>query len=359
MRKLIFFFCFSLLSASQLFNFQSASAQNQIFANGLLPQVPIPIDNPMTDAKIHLGKQLYFDGRLSSDGTISCASCHRPDKAWADTEPVSEGVAHQKGSRNSPSIINAAYVFPQFWDGRAMFLEKQAVGPVQNPIEMDLTEDEIVYRLNNIPDYVQSFKDVYGSAPNLDMVAKSIAAFERTIVSTDTPYDRYIAGDKSAMSKDAVNGMVIFNGKGHCSVCHSGPAFSDSRYHNLGAGYSDGKFKDKGRYEVTKKPKDMGAFLTQKLRNIEFTPPYLHDGSEKTLESVIDFYNRGGTRNPYLDPAMVPLRLTDKERNQLLSFLKALSGPYPVVQAPPLPNLEITAAQLRAMYKGVKSRRKI
>ena len=330
-----------------------AQAQWQFHANGPLPPVPVPFDNPITDAKIRLGKQLYFEGRLSSDGTISCASCHDPKRAWADTgHAVSEGVAHQLGGRNSPSIINAAYIIPQFWDGRAVQLEKQAVGPPLNPIEMDLTKEELEFRMNNLPGYVTQFQEVFGSTPTIDLVAKAIATFERTIIVNDTPYDRYLAGDGKAMSKDALEGMAVFNGKGHCSACHSGPAFSDSRYHNLGVGYADGKFKDVGRFEVTKDPRDMGAFLTQKLRVVEHTPPYMHDGSEQTLMDVIDFYKRGGNLNPNLDPVMMPLSLTQMEKMQLLAFLGSLNGPYPVVEPPPLPNPEITAQDLRVRFKG-------
>jgi len=330
---------------------QVSKAQGQ-YANGLLPPVPVPADNPQTDQKIHLGAQLYFDKRLSSDGTISCASCHRPDKAWADTEPVSEGVAHQKGSRNSPSVINAAYIVPQFWDGRAMHLEKQAVGPVQNPIEMDLTVAELEFRLNHIPGYVARFEEVFGSRPNIDLLAKVIASFERTVITGDSPYDGYIKGDRSAMSGSAIRGMNLFSGKGHCNVCHSGPAFSDSRFHNLGVGYANGEFKDVGRFAVTKDPKDMGAFLTPRLRNIALTPPYLHDGSEPTLEGVMDLYNRGGIPNPNLDPAMVPLNLTEQEKSDLVEFMKALTGPYPIVEPPPPPNPELTAQKLAEMMKG-------
>lgn len=352
MRVALALFAGVLLAAVLTFTHPQTSKAQEFYANGLLPPVPVPIDNPMTDAKINLGKQLYFEGRLSSDGSISCASCHKPDKAWADTEPVSEGVAHQKGARNSPSIINSAYIIPQFWDGRAVHLEKQAVGPVQNPIEMDLTKEELEFRLNHIPGYGTQFQEVFGSAPTIDLMAKAIAAFERIIITNDTPYDRYIQGDRSAMSEEAIEGLELFSGKGHCIVCHSGPAFSDSNYHNLGIGYENGKFKDVGRYGVTKNPKDMGAFLTQKLRDIELTPPYMHDGSERTLDNVINFYNRGGNPNPNLDPAMLPLSLTKKEKHDLMEFLKALTGPYPIVEPPPPPNPEITAQQLRQMLQG-------
>lgn len=323
------------------------------YANGLLPAVPVPADNPQTDAKIRLGMQLYFDGRLSSDGSISCASCHRPDKAWADTEPVSEGVAHQKGSRNSPTIIDAAYNIPQFWDGRAIFLEKQAVGPPLNPIEMDLTEAELNFRLNHIPGYVKQFKQVFGCKPNIELLAKAIASFERTIVSRDSPYDRYIQGDRCAMSKEAVEGMEVFSGRGHCTACHSGPNFTDSRYHNLGVGYEPmcRTFADVGRYAVTKCCWDMGAFKTPGLRNVACTPPYLHDGSERTLMDVVDFYNRGCTPNPWLDPVIFPLGLSEDDKHNLVEFLEALTGCYPVMCPPELPNPGITAAKLRRMYQ--------
>jgi len=329
-----------------------ASANGEYLANGLLPQVPVPFDNPQTDAKILLGRQLYFDGRLSSDGTISCASCHKPDKGWADTEPVSEGVAHKKGGRNSPSIIDEAYSVPQFWDGRAVHLEKQAVGPVQNPIEMDLTAEELEFRLNHIPGYVTEFQAVFGERPTIDLMAKAIASFERTVISNNTPYDQFLQGNRSAMSQAAMRGMHLFNGKGHCTACHSGPTFSDSNYHNLGIGYANGKYADVGRYGVTKDPKDMGAFKTPMLRNVAQTPPYLHDGSEATLMDVINLYDRGGIPNPNLDPAMTPLNLTAREKSDLEAFLVALSGPYPVYTAPPLPNPEITAQELSAMLKG-------
>jgi len=333
-------FIFALLFAALILalcgvNQQPAGfAEGQFLANGPLPPIPVPPDNPMTGAKIRLGQALYFDKRLSSDNTVSCATCHRPDAGWADVTPVSEGVAHQKGTRNSPSVMNAGYSIPQFWDGRAVWLEKQAVGPVQNPIEMDLTMEELLSRLNSIPGYVKMFEEAFGTKPTEEGVARAIASFERTIVSGDSPFDRYMKGDKKAMSPAAIRGMMIFNGKGHCTPCHSGPAFSDYRFHNLGVGYKDGKFADVGRYAVTNDPKDMGAFRTPILRNVALTPPYLHDGSEPTLESVIELYNKGGIPNPNLDPAMMPLHLTKREKADLVEFLKALTGELPKVGPP-------------------------
>jgi cytochrome c peroxidase len=329
-------------------------AEGKSLVNGVLPPAPVPADNPQTDAKIRLGRQLYFDKRLSSDGTINCASCHQPDKGWADTGPVSEGVAHKKGGRNSPTIIDAAYSVPQFWDGRAIHLEKQAVGPLQNPVEMDLTMDVIIFRLKNIPGYVKQFQEVFGTEPTEDDVAKAIASFERTIVSKNSPYDRYIQGDRAAMSKAAIRGMRLFSRKGRCSTCHSGPYFSDSEFHNLGVGYKNGQYADVGRYGVTKDPKDMGAFKTPTIRQVAVTAPYLHDGSEKTLLDVIDLYDRGGIRNPNLDRAVVPLNLTDREKRDLVAFMEALTGSYPIVEAPAPLDPGITAGKLSEMPRGAR-----
>jgi cytochrome c peroxidase len=312
-------------------------AEGRFLANGLLPPMPVPSDNPLSDAKITLGKSLYFDKRLSSNNTVSCASCHRPDAAWADITPVSEGVEHKKGGRNSPTILNAGYIVPQFWDGRAVHLEKQAVGPVANPVEMDLPLPKLIGRLKGIPGYVSMFKAAFGTEPSEDGVAKAIASFERTIVSSNSPYDKYLQGDRAAMNTSAVRGMNLFSGKGHCMSCHSGPFFSDQRFHNLGVGYKNGKFADVGRYEVTKKPADMGAFRTPGLRSVAQTPPYLHDGSAATLMDVIDLYNRGGIMNPTLDPMVLPLQLSQREKCDLLEFLNALTGDPVVVAEPELP----------------------
>lgn len=315
----------------------STLAEGRFLANGLLPPMPIPPDNVQTDAKVALGRQLYFDKRLSRDNTVACATCHKPAAAWADTTPTSEGIEHKFGGRNSPTVLNAGYFVPQFWDGRAVHLEKQAVGPVANPVEMDLPLDQAIIRLKGIPGYVDQFKAVFGTEPTPETMAKAIAAFERTIVSSNSPYDKYLQGDKSALSPSAVRGMDLFNGKGHCTSCHSGPLFSDQRFHNLGVGYKDGKYADVGRYAVTNNLKDMGAFRTPGLRHVAETAPYLHDGSEKTLEAVVDLYDRGGIANPHLDPLMLPLHLSRREKADLVEFMKALTGDPVVVTEPPLP----------------------
>ena len=314
-----------------------ASADGRFLENGLLPPVPVPPDNPQTDAKVRLGQQLYFEKRISLDNTIACATCHDPERGWADPRPVSEGVAGAKGGRNSPTVLNASYNKVQFWDGREPDLEHQALGPLQNPVEMKMTMPMVVDRLKSIPGYVAEFSDVFGTEPNDQGVAKAIAAFERTVISSNSPYDRYLQGDDSAMSASAVRGMNLFRGKAHCMACHSGPNFTDSRFHNLGVGYKDGKFADEGRVKVSKRRQDTGAFKTPTLRSIALTAPYLHDGSEQTLEAVVDFYAKGGIPNPYLDRLITPLHLSKHEKADLVEFMKALTGAPLGIRPPELP----------------------
>ncbi len=312
-------------------------AEGRFLDNGLLPPVPVPPDNPQTDAKVRLGQQLYFEKRISLDNTIACATCHDPAAGWADPRPVSQGVDGAKGGRNSPTVLNASYNAVQFWDGREPDLEHQALGPLQNPVEMKMTMPMVVDRLKSMPGYVSQFQDVFGTEPNDQGVAKAIAAFERTVISSNSPYDRYLQGDETAMSASAVRGMNLFRGKAHCMSCHSGPNFTDSRFHNLGVGYKGGKFADEGRVVVTKRRLDTGAFKTPTLRSIALTAPYLHDGSEQTLEAVIDLYARGGIPNPYLDRLMTPLNLSKQEKADLVEFLKALTGAPLDIKAPELP----------------------
>ncbi len=291
---------------------------------GNLPPVTVPPDNPQSALKILLGKQLYFDTRLSKDNTISCASCHDPAKGWSDTGPTSIGINGQKGGRRSPPVSNAAYLPLQFWDGRAPSLEEQAKGPIQNPIEMGNTHEAMIKIVNDIPGYVEEFKTVFGSgAMNTDQVAQAIAAFERTVVTTDSPFDRFVRGSDDALTDQEKWGLEIFNGKGHCTACHWGANFTDGRFHNVGVKPLDPTKPDVGRFEITKNPRDKGAFKTPILRDAGLRAPYLHDGSEKSLESVVDFYNRGGdTDDPNIDPLLVPLNLTVAEKSALVVFIK-------------------------------------
>lgn len=303
-----------------------------------LKALRIPDDNPITAEKVALGKQLYFDKRLSRDDTVSCASCHDPQKGWSNGEKFATGIRKQVGGRNSPTIINAAYAPLQFWDGRAEGLEGQALGPIQNPIEMDNTLPELVMKLNAIPGYREQFRTIFGTDVTAENVAKAISSFERTILSGDAPYDRFVAGDKQALSPAAARGYEIFFHKAHCSACHAGPNFSDNAFHNLGVGI-DAEKPDVGRMEVTKMLGDRGAFKTPTLREIGRTAPYMHNGSHATLEDVVEFYNKGGVPNDQLDEEIFPLKLGPADSADLVAFLKEglSSEAYPTVEAPALP----------------------
>ena len=299
---------------------------------GPLPPVIAPPGNPPSSLKIHLGKELYFDPRLSADGTVSCATCHNPALGWSDEGPTSKGIRGQFGGRRAPPVSNAAYSPLQFWDGRSPSLEDQAKGPIQNPIEMGNTHQAMIQTVDRIAGYVEEFRAVFGEGPiTVDRVAEAIAAFERTVVTTDSKFDRYARGDHRALTLLEKQGLEVFNGKGHCTSCHWGPYFSDGRFHNIGVPAKDPKNPDTGRYAITKNPLDMGAFKTPTVRDAARRAPYLHDGSEKTLESLIDFYNLGGGKNPNLDPLMVPLGLTKLEKKALVAFIKALDSLNPEV----------------------------
>jgi cytochrome c peroxidase len=303
-----------------------------------LPKVKHPTNNPPSDAKIALGKQLYFDPRMSLDSTISCASCHDPKKGWSNGDAVATGVNSLKGGRSAPTIINSAYGKLQFWDGRAAHLEEQALGPIQNPIEMTMTLDKVVERLGAIPGYKQQFQDVFGTDVTSEGIALAIAAYERTILSGDAPYDRFKAGDTSALSESAQRGLKLFTGKGHCSACHAGPNFTDNAFHNLGVNITKEK-PDLGRSEISNLEGDRGAFKTPTLREIARTAPYMHDGSLATLEDVVEYYNKGCTPNPQLDEELFPLKLTAEEKADLVQFLKEglASDSYPDHTPPELP----------------------
>ncbi|MEZ6049118.1 MAG: cytochrome-c peroxidase [Planctomycetaceae bacterium] len=216
-----------------------------------LPAVVHPEDNPPTPEKIELGKLLYFDPRLSRNNDISCATCHDPKKGWSNGEPNASGFEGKRGDRNSPTVINSAYYTTQFWDGRAATLEHQALGPIANPIEMNMTLDEAIGRLKKSKGYQERFQQVFGTEPNEEGVAKAIAAFERTVLSGDAPYDKFVAGDKTALSEAAQRGLKLFKGAANCAACHSGPSFTDSAFHNLGVGVKEGKNTDVGRFAVS------------------------------------------------------------------------------------------------------------
>jgi cytochrome c peroxidase len=304
---------------------------------GGMPPVPVPDDNPMTPEKIELGKLLYFDTRLSADGTISCATCHDPKMGWAEHRPTSEGIKGQLGPVNAPPVINAAYAPAQFWDGRAATLEEQALGPIENPKEMGHTLPECVKQLNEIPAYKERFQNVFQTDVTADGIAKAIAAFERTIVSGESPYDRYVAGAEDALSGEQKEGWELFDGVG-CSVCHKPPLFSTYMYVNAGIGMDeDPPFE--GRKAVTGKDADLGKVKVPSLREVADTAPYFHDGSAATLEDAVAVMAAGGKDNPNLTTILKGMggSLSAEEQQKIVAFLKALTSDYPKTEPPELP----------------------
>ncbi|HKN25281.1 MAG TPA: cytochrome c peroxidase [Candidatus Acidoferrum sp.] len=310
-----------------------------------LPPVPIPADNPPTEETIALGRRLYYDPILSVDGTISCASCHAPQFAFSDKRPVSEGVGKKTGTRHAPTVINSAYFTLQFWDGRAPSLEEQVKGPMANPVEMAHTLDGVVKRLQADPKYPGLFKKAWGTDQiSIDMVAKSIASFERTVIAGDSPFDEFYYGRNSkAMTPEAQRGLKIFMSakKGDCAVCHTigkdYSLFTDNKFHNLGVGADTrGELNDVGRYAVTKVDADMGCFKTPSLRNLANRGRYMHDGTFPTVKDALAHYVGGGNWNPHLDKEIHSLDvLTFDERDDLLQFLDALNGKLPDNIGPP------------------------
>ena len=295
------------------------------------------LKDPPTPQRVRLGRWLFFDKRLSADNTISCASCHRPENAFSEPTPVSTGIDGQKGGRKAPSFVNQAWnPLPHFfWDGRAKSLEDQAGGPMINPIEMGNKDHaEVIAKLSKISGYRKYFKEAFGSEEiTIERVTKAIADYERTRMSGNSAWDRYVAGDKTALSADAKKGRRLFFGNGFCNNCHKGPNLTDNEFHNLGIGWDAAakKFSDIGRFEVTKEEKDKGSFKTPGLRDISKRGPYMHDGSVKTLEEVVKLYSKGGIPNPQLDRKIdrryaEQLDFSEAQVMQLVEFMKALDG---------------------------------
>ncbi|MFC1825446.1 cytochrome-c peroxidase [Thermodesulfobacteriota bacterium] len=334
-----------------------------------LPTLPVPADNPITPEKVKLGDKLFHDIRFSTTGEVSCSTCHDRSKGFADGLPVSEGIQKLKGTRNAPTVINSAYLSTQFWDGREPTLESQSAQPFLNPVEMGLkNHDPILKIVQTDPEYKDLFKNVFGKTGKqitMDEVQKALATFQRTLIAGNSPFDRYYyGGDKKAMSPAAVRGLEVFIGQGRCVSCHvieqTQALFTDNRFHMIGvsanqmpknldelsaavedvrqkgtdiAVLSNTKTSSLGRYAVTRDLTDIGAFKTSTLRNIELTAPYMHDGSLKTLEEVVQFYNNGG-RLEETDPVpellsggIRPLNLTDEQQADLVEFMKALTSP--------------------------------
>jgi cytochrome c peroxidase len=310
-----------------------------------LPPVPIPADNPPTEDTIALGRRLYYDAQLSVDSTVSCASCHAPQFAFADNRQLSRGVGGKLGTRKAPTVINSAYSRLQFWDGRAVSLEEQAKGPMANAVEMAHSLSGVEQRLQADAKYTELFKKAWGSDRiTIDMVAKSIASFERTVIAGDSPFDRFYYGhDSRALSSAAQRGLKIFKAKnkGNCEVCHTmghdSALFTDGKFHNLGVGADTrGNLSDLGRYNISKIDADKGSFKTPSLRNLANRGPYMHDGTFPTVKDTLSHYVGGGNWNPYLDKEIHSLdKLTFDEREDLLTFLDSLNGKLPDNIGPP------------------------
>jgi cytochrome c peroxidase len=325
----------------------------------------VPPDNPQTAEKIALGQKLFFDGRLSADGTVACSTCHDPARAFTDGRPTSIGIQGRVGQRNSPTVLNALYNKTQFWDGRVSTLEDQALQPIVNSAEMGQPNlDAAVARIAAIGEYREAFDRVFGRAPNAPDLSRAIASYERTQISFDAPFDHFIAGDTSAIDNAAKRGWEIFNTRGGCNKCHAltedkrdTSNFTDNDFHNIGIGIirhnvvalarqarklidsGDAAAVDQaaiqsdmsalGRFLVSKKePDDMASFKTPNLRNVLVTAPYFHDGSQETLWDVSDHYNKGdGLQNPFLDADIHPLALTEGDIDDLVAFMASLTSP--------------------------------
>jgi cytochrome c peroxidase len=315
----------------------------------LLPEPSYPPGNRPSPRKQALGKQLFFDPRLSASGQISCASCHDPDLSWADGRTVAFGHDRSAGRRNAPSIMNAAYNTSHFWDGRAASLEQQASSPIVDPIEMNADAGKMVARLNAIGEYRKEFKEVFGAdSITLPDIARAIADFERTLRGGRSRFDAFLKGKTDALSDSAVRGLHLFRTSARCLNCHNGPNFTDGQFHDLGLSYYGRKYEDLGRYRITHRPEDVGRFKTPTLRNVTRTAPYMHNGLFN-LEGVLRMYNAGMATLrrkpsqmhdplfPTKDPLLQPLGLNPHDLEDLLAFLKSLEEPHRRVRPPELP----------------------
>ncbi|MBL8345324.1 MAG: c-type cytochrome [Rubrivivax sp.] len=305
----------------------------------VLGEVPDAADNPTTPAKVELGKALFFDPRLSGNGTVSCASCHNPALGWSDGLKTGVGINGTVLGRATPTIVNVAYNTQFMWDGRKKSLEDQALGPMKTPEEMRTDFAAAVHLLGSIDGYVAMFAKAFpGEAIGEETIAKAIAAFERTVVSKDSRFDRWVAGDRKAITAQEYRGYQVFIDpeRGNCAKCHSGPNFTDNGYHNIGLKQIEGK-ADEGRFKIRAVASMKGAFKTPTLRDIALTAPYFHDGSAATLMDVVEHYDRGGDDKSNLSKDVRPLNLTSADKQDLVAFLMALDGRPVAVAIPPLP----------------------
>ena len=284
----------------------------------------VPYDNPITAKKVALGRALFFDRRLSSDGTLSCASCHEPQRAFTDGRPVAQGIGGARGRRNSPTLVNRAWGRSFFFDGRARSLEDLALRPILDPTELGSTEDALLSLARS--SYRSRFRRAFDAEPSLEFTAKALASYLRTIVGGDSALDRLAFGNESALTSSGRRGLTLFFGKAGCGQCHSGPNLTDEEFHNTGIAWRTGVLTDEGRAGVTSAPADRGAFKTPTLREISRTAPYMHNGSLLSLHQVIDYYDTGGANNPALDPKLRALHLSPMEKADLAAFLSSLTG---------------------------------
>ena len=344
----------------------SVSAQERKFPPlGALPPVPVPADNPMSPAKVELGKLLFFDARLSGDASTSCASCHSPESGWGDGGDLSRGYPGTQHWRNSQTILNSAYYAKLFWAGEVPSLEAQAKSAATGNVAGNGDTMMMEERLRQVPEYVKRFREVFGAAwPTIDDAWRAISAFERTLVSSakDVPFDRYMKGDRKALSESAKRGLALFRGKAQCVQCHNGSLLSDDDYHNIGVpqnpafkedplrqitlrfqhvirGVPESVYRkadrDLGLYYTTKRKADRGKFRTPSLRELKYTAPFMHNGAFFELEEVIDFYNEGGGQDSNKSPLLKKLGLSDEEKEDLLAFLESLSSDKPLLVQPP------------------------
>ena len=288
--------------------------------------IPTPEDNRLSSVRIDLGRTLFFEKLLSRDKTLSCSSCHEPQHSFTVTEAFPKGIDGHRAARNPPALVNRAYGKSFFWDGRAGSLEEQVLLPIQNEKELYLSLEELETRLRDDETYRERFAEVFGREPHRDDIARALASFVRSLLVGNSPYDRYLRGDREALSESARRGLMLFRGKANCTACHAGPNLTDEEFHNTGVAWRAGRLTDEGRYAVTHNDADRGAFKTPTLRQVSETAPYMHDGSLSTLADVVDRYNQGGVPNPHLDREIRPLNLAGREKKDLVAFLESLTG---------------------------------
>jgi cytochrome c peroxidase len=292
---------------------------------GLARSRAVPQDNQLSAERVRLGRRLFFDPLLSADGTVACASCHDPQHGFANDAPRAVGIRGKVGTRNAPSLLNRAYGSSFFWDGRTATLEAQALEPIVNPLELGSQVVEVVAKLAADAGYRQEFAAAYEGGVTAENLGRALAAFERVLLTGDSSIDRFQAGNASALTDSQRQGFWVYESRGRCWRCHQGPNYTDEAFHNTGVAALQSQ-PDPGRFAVTQNEADRGKFKTPSLRGVSRSGPYMHDGSLATLRDVVEFYNRGGGKNPQLDPLIRPLELTPREIDSLVEFLKALDG---------------------------------